>query len=261
MAEPSYRICYLDIETAPSLGWVWQKYQTDVIAFEADWYILSCSILWNDEKKPQTYCLPDFPGYKKDPENDIHLIEKIREALDAADLVIAHNGDSFDLPKIRARMAFHHLAPPSPFKTYDTLRVARRLFAFTSNKLNDLGVYLQAGEKVPTGGFDLWLRTMRGDKEAWAKMRKYNGQDVILLRNVYNELKIWDPAHPNISLNKNEDLCCPVCGHSKYIERRGFLNLQSFRAQRFICNKKKGGCGKWSSGKRERIQVQLLKSA
>jgi hypothetical protein len=59
------RILLVDIETAPSLGWVWQKWQTDVIDIERDWYILSISVKWLNEKKIETYALPDFPAYNK----------------------------------------------------------------------------------------------------------------------------------------------------------------------------------------------------
>jgi hypothetical protein len=251
--ESDYRIAFIDLETAPSLGWVWQKWQTDVIAFEQDWYIMSFSVLWSDRKKPETYCLPDFPLYRKEPENDFELVKKLREVLDSADLIIAHNGDRFDIPKARARLIYHHLPPPSPFKSYDTLLVAKRLFAFTSNKLNDLGVYLDVGEKVETGGFNLWLRCMQGDKASWELMRKYNAQDTLLLKAVYDELKIWDSGHPNITLASNESLRCPACGSSR-VQRRGLEYLKSFKVQRFQCT----DCHKWSRGKREKLQAQVL---
>src|ERR1700677_3500546 len=92
----NYRILFYDIETAPSLGWVWQKYQTDVISFENDWYMLSFSYKFEGDEKPTTFALPDFKLYKKDPENDYELVKALHKVISQADLVIGHNSDSFD---------------------------------------------------------------------------------------------------------------------------------------------------------------------
>ena len=44
------------------------------------------------------------------------------------------------------------MPPPSPYKTIDTLKIARKYFGFNSSKLDDLGRVLGAGEKVRHGG-------------------------------------------------------------------------------------------------------------
>lgn len=261
MPEPNYKIAFIDLETAPNISYTWGKFQQDVIAFEREWFIMCFAVRWAHEKKTQVFALPDFKAmYKKDPANDLELVKKLWEVFDSADLLVAHNGIDFDFKKARARFLAHGMPPPSPSRYVDPLKIARNQFAMNGNRLNDLAQYLGIGKKVETGGFKLWLDCDAGDMVAWAKMKKYCGHDVDLLAQVYDRLKVWHPYHPNISLNNNEDLCCPTCGSNKAIERRGYINLQSFRAQRFVCLKKKGGCGKWSTGRREKIQVQLLKS-
>lgn len=250
-----YRIAFVDIETAPSLGWVWQKWQTDVISFEQDWYILSFAVRWASQSKTEVYALPDFNLYKREPENDRDLVKKLWEVLDSADLVVAHNGDSFDLPKARSRFIYHNLPPPSPAKTVDTLRVARKFFAFSSNKLNDLATYLQIGQKVETGGFGLWLGCLNGDRSSWAKMKKYNAQDTVLLEAVYERLRAWDTNQPNVTISSGESHRCPACGSSR-VQRRGLEYLKSYQVQRFRCSEPK--CGKWSRGRRQRIPAELL---
>ena len=72
---------------------------------------------------------------------------------DEADVVIAHNGDKFDMRKANAR--FGHYEPPMPVQQVDTLKVARKYFKFESNKLGDLGEHLGLGNKEVTGGFAL----------------------------------------------------------------------------------------------------------
>src|ERR1700676_4819995 len=179
--ETPAKILYLDIETAPSLGWVWAKWQTNVIDFKSDWYILSVAWKWAHENEVHVLGLDDFPGYKRRHEDDKALLKKIWKLLDEADIVIAHNGDGFDLPKINTRFLTHKLNSPTPYKTVDTLKIARKVFMFDSNKLDDLGRYLGVGRKLPHTGFNLWKGCMSGDLESWETMKQYNAHDVELL--------------------------------------------------------------------------------
>jgi uncharacterized protein YprB with RNaseH-like and TPR domain len=234
------KILYIDIETAPSLGWVWQKYETNVIDFQRDWYVLSVAWKWAHEKKTNVLGLIDFPDYKKDIENDKHLIEAVWKLLDEADIVIGHNADSFDLPKLNTRFLTHKLKPPTPYKTVDTLKIARKVFRFDSNKLDDLGRYLGIGRKLPHTGFHLWRGTMTGDPKSWTLMKRYNVRDVILLEKVYFLMRAWHPTHPNV--NQGE-FACPKCSSFK-VQKRGFSYTPLRRKQRFQCQ----SCAGWFEG-------------
>src|ERR1700676_2529674 len=100
----------LDIETSPNLGYVWGKYKQDVIRFNKEWYILCFTAKWLGDKKLITCCLPDFTAlYAKDPDNDLGVITHLWKLLDEADIVVAQNGDEFDLKKINARFAVHNM--------------------------------------------------------------------------------------------------------------------------------------------------------
>lgn len=240
------KILFMDIETAPSLGWVWQKYETNVIDFHTDWYILSIAYKWSDEKKVHTLGLCDFPGHRKHPENDEALSKVLWNLLNTADIVIAHNGDRFDLPKANTRFISHGLPPTSPYRTIDTLKIARARFKFDSNKLDDLGRYLRVGRKLPHTGFHLWKGCMSGDRRSWALMKKYNGQDVVLLEKVYYLLRAWHPTHP--SLAQGAAGVCPKC-RSTRIHKRGFSYTARSRKQRFNC----ADCSGWHDGAAEKI--------
>lgn len=235
----------LDIETAPNLGYVWEKYETDVIEFKREWYMISFSVKWLGDTKTEVFSLPDFAEYKKDPESDIELCKKLWEFIDAADLIIAHNGDRFDLKKINARFVINGLKPPSPYKSIDTLKIAKKHFGFVSNKLNDLGITLGVGAKVETGGFKLWKGCMSGDMKSWKQMAKYNKQDVQLLEKVYLKLRPWASTHPNVTIDN--DLCCHTCGSTK-VQKRGYNYSKLSKTQRWICT----DCGSWSSGSSEK---------
>lgn len=245
------RIALLDIETAPSLGYVWAKYQTDVLDFHTPWYVLCFAYKWLGEKKTHVRALPDYPKYNKDRECDRSLMQDLRdEVLDKATHVIAHNGDRFDLRKANARFVLHGFDPPSPFKSIDTLKIARKHFKFDSNRLDDLGQYLDLGRKLPHIGFRLWHGCMAGDANAWRLMKRYNVQDVQLLERVYYRLRPWASSHPNLSYLTRAD-ACPTCQSSR-IKQSGWAYVASGRKQRSTCL----DCGfRFVSGKLERLPI------
>lgn len=235
----------LDIETSPSLGWVWQKYETDVIEFKKEWYILSFSVKWLGSNKTEVFTLADFTDFEKDITSDKNLCKKLWEYLDQCAICVGHNLDKFDLRKINARFIANGIKPPSPYKTIDTLKIAKKYFSFNSNKLNDLGITLGLGKKIETGGFQLWKDCMDGDKKAFKRMATYNKNDVVLLEKVYLKLRPFATNHPN---TRTEGGCaCDTCGSSN-IQYRGFNYSKMGKSQRWQCL----DCFSWSSGKYEK---------
>jgi DNA polymerase elongation subunit (family B) len=242
MNKQEPKILYFDIENTPNLSWTWGKWQQDVVAFEREWYMLSFAYKWGDGRT-QVLGLPDFKTYKKDPTNDVELVRKLWELIDEADIVIGHNIDAFDLKKANSRFLFHKLKPPSPYKTVDTLKIARKYFKLNSNKLGDLGELLGLGGKLDTGGISLWLGCMSGDTSSWRQMLRYNKKDVDLTHLVYHELKSWHQGHPNLNAYTGKEGVCPVCG-SVHIQKRGLGHNKLTDYQRYQCK----GCGSWWKG-------------
>jgi uncharacterized protein YprB with RNaseH-like and TPR domain len=234
-------IIFLDIETAPSLGWVWAKWETNVIDFKQDWYILSVGYKRSTDKKVTVVGLDDVK--RKSPEDDSALLDVIWEVLNEADIVVAHNGRKFDIPKINARLLTHKKNPPSPYKLVDTLDIARKVFAFSSNKLDDLSRDLGLGRKLPHTGFNLWKGCMDNDPKSWKLMKKYNGHDVILLEELYYLVRSWDKNHPNVNHGRTADEACPKCGSLK-VQKRGFSFTMLRRKQRYQCT----SCANWWEG-------------
>lgn len=230
----------MDIETAPNLAYIWGKYEQDSLGYVREWYMLTFSAKWLYGANTSVYSLPQYPLYKKQPENDLELVKTLWKLFDEADIIIAHNGNSFDIKKANARFIFHKLPPPSPYRTIDTKLVAKRAFNFNSNKLDDLGKYFGIGQKLQTGGFDLWLGCMKGDKKAWKTMCDYNKQDVVLLEKVYLKMVGWDQAHPNLSFMIGERDSCPNCLGS-HMQKRGFTFTNTVKYQRWQCM----NCGVW----------------
>lgn len=231
MDNPSTaKILFLDIETSPLLGYVWGKYDQTVSEFKKEWHILCVGYKWLGGKT-QVLCLPDFGSERR-------LVKETWKLIDEADVVVAHNGDRFDIRKLNARFSFHDLSPPSPYRTIDTLKVARKYYGFTSNKLDDLARHLGLGKKVRHEGLQLWLDCMAGKEKAWSTMRRYNRQDVELLYKIYLRFLPWIDNYP---LPSNGT--CNRCGGKQI--RSGYYINKSRKMARLKCK----SCGGWALGK------------
>jgi hypothetical protein len=205
------KILTLDIETAPLRGMFWRiwKENIGINQLTNDWYMLCYCAKWLDSEE----VLWDSVYNHGTPEDDKGVLESLRELLCEADIVVTHNGNSFDLPKIQTRMLLNDLDPPSPYRSIDTLAIAKKEFGFTSNKLAFIAQSLGLGDKLDTGGFELWDRCLAWDGEAWEDMVEYCGHDVWLTEQVYLKFRPWHRSHPNLALYVDDDNpVCPVCG-------------------------------------------------
>lgn len=232
MAEHT-KTLLIDIETSPLIGYAWETRETDIIKVIEPSHMLCVAYKWLNESTTHVKALPDYSGYKRDKKNDRALMLDIHKLIEQAHILVAHNGDAFDLKKLNTRFSFHGLPPPPAYKTVDTLKLARRYFKFESNKLNNLAQYLDLGSKVKHTGFDLWERCMNGDQAAWSLMKRYNKQDVVLLEKVYLKLRGWHQNHPNVNI-QTRDNACPTCGSHDYI-KDGYRRNLSGVYQKYFC--------------------------
>jgi uncharacterized protein YprB with RNaseH-like and TPR domain len=224
------KVLFIDIETLPALGFFWDKpWETSIIHTVKQWRVLSYSAKWLGGEQ-ETYI---------DHKSDKFLLKKIWKLLDQAEIVIAHNGDSFDIKKINARFLFWDMTPPSPYRTIDTLKVARKYFGMLSNKQDDIGAYLKTGRKIKTDK-DLWLDCIAGKPEALKRMAEYNAQDVVLLEANYLKFRPWIKNHVNLD-SYSEYTACPKCGSDK-LQKRGYQFNNTTKYARIYCKE----CRGWS---------------
>ncbi len=237
------KILLIDIETAPCIiaSWSIRSPDAGAVWVERDTFIMSFAAKWLGERRVRTYALPDYPRYKTHKHDDKYLVQELWDMLDAADVVIAHNGDAFDIKKIKSRMLVHRMKPYASFKSIDTLKIARTC-KFDSNKLDNLGRYLEEGRKLPNTGGHLWRKCIEGHLPSWRIMRRYNAQDVALLERVYERLKPWAPNHPNLNLYTGQH-DCPTC-QSSNLTMRGMNYGKTVVRQRMLCK----DCGASFSG-------------
>jgi uncharacterized protein YprB with RNaseH-like and TPR domain len=244
---PKAKILVFDIETTPNLGYVWGKYEQNVLEYQSEWTMLCFAYKWLGERKTVAV------GQNKFSEEI--LVRRLHSLFEEADVVIAHNGNSFDVKMCNAKFIEFGLDPPSFYKSIDTKLVAKRYFRFNSNKLDDLGNKLGLGRKIQTGGFDLWMGCMRGDKGAWAKMLKYNVQDVVLLEKIYLKMRPWMDNHPAMNVLLDKPDACPKCGGGPLHKRGTLHRTKTGTVQRYQCT----NCEGWSQGRTtERVPVQYV---
>ena len=233
------KILILDIETAPNIAYVWGAWKQNV--GQNQWvsksHIMSFAAKWLDN---------DEVYYQENrTSNDAALVKSLYDLLDEADIVVAHNGNKFDLPVIIGRGVVHGYSPPSPYFVVDTLLTARRELRLVSNSLANLCEQLNlprksGHKKYP--GFELWLGCLRNEDEAWAEMRDYNIADIVSLEALYLRLRPYMRFHPNVvRAVEGEAVACPKCG-SENIQWRGYYYTASgICYRRFVCLE----CGGW----------------
>lgn len=239
MSKP--RILYWDIETSLELVAVFGLSQNDWIDpsnLISERHLICACWQWEGESKVHSVSLLDDPKrFAKDIHDDYHVVKTLHEIMSEADVVVHHNGNSFDQPYLDTRIIYHGLSPLPPITTIDTYRIAKQRFKFNSNRLDYLGKFLGLGQKKDTSK-GLWLRVLKGEEEAIKEMVSYNRRDVTLLRDVFKKLQPYCANHVNRQLYGETG--CPRCGSSK-VQRRGYHRAISRVYQRWQCQK----CSGW----------------
>lgn len=206
------KILLLDIETAPNSAYVWRFWKQDIYLDQiiSTWFMLTWSAKWLLEPEVFSQRLTREEVLAED---DGRIMETLWHLLNQADIVIAHNGEKFDIPRIKTRFILHGLPPTTFYQQVDTLKAAKREFNFPSNKLEGLARFFGIDCKFETN-FNLWPSCLKGNEDSLKYMEEYNRQDVKVLEEVYLILRPYIKAHPNYNLYIDSDKpVCPHCGH------------------------------------------------
>jgi hypothetical protein len=140
------------------------------------------------------------------------------------------------------------MKPPSPYQQIDTLKLAKKNFAFTSNKLEHLSKKLnpegkKKSEHSKFPGFKLWQECLRGNKAAWKEMAAYNVQDVLSTEALFERLAPWGTP-VNFSTFYNGERTCQ-CGSTEF-NKDGFSYKAKGKFQTYECKH----CGAKHTGER-----------
>ena len=234
------KVLVYDIETSPLVSYTWGTFKQNVIRVKQDYRILSVAWKWHGQSRIYDASIPDWEGFDGDMTNDYGVVATVMDLFDEADIVVAHNGDGFDQPKVRSRAWLLGMEPPVPFKQVDTLKLVRQNFALTSNRLDGVCRALGLGGKHETGGFDTWEGCMEGNEKDWKRMVRYNRHDVVLLDQLYTYLQPWAERGPNLAVYGDRPDACPKCGVAGEFIIRGYRNNAVTRRVLYQCKACRG---------------------
>ena len=208
---------------------------------------------WHGEKNVTFKSIADFKGYKPRTPDDKALMLYIADLLEQADIIVAHNGISFDMKVIYSRFFKHKIKPPTPSKFVDTKVMAKKYFRLNSNKLDDIGEFTGLGRKVKHEGFDMWLGCYNGEKKYWNMMKKYNIQDVLLLEKIYTHMLPFMQNHPNVAMYGSVGFCCTKCGSTNLVKAKRRYMTSGYR-QQYQCK----DCHGYSTDKKTVSLTQIV---
>jgi DNA polymerase elongation subunit (family B) len=254
MTGKAFKRLFFDIETSPNLVFSWNvghevRIGHDNIVKER---AIIC-ICYKYEGSDKVYSLTWDKG------DDKKMLEKFASVINTADEVIGHNSDNFDIKWVRTRCIYHGIPMTHEIKSIDTLKAGRGKFRFNSNKLDYLGKYLGVGEKMETGGFDLWKDIiLKNSKKALTKMVSYCKQDVVLLEKVFQKLNPYIPVKTNAAVMFHRSaIACPECLSENTAVNKHRITAAGIRYVGLQCK----SCGKYFSVSQTRFDGASLKPA
>ena len=209
LATNQGKILIYDLETSPNVGWFWRAgYKQNIMPNQIlkERAIICISYKWVGEDT--VYNL----SWDKN-QCDKFLIEQFVEVLNEADLIVAHNGDNFDIKWFKTRALYHRIPTLPNYKQFDTLKVAKSKLYLNSNRLDYISKFLGFEGKIQTTP-DLWNKVvMLNDRNAMKDMLDYCDEDVRQLEKVYNELKHLDNPRFHVGvLNGKVKQTSPITG-------------------------------------------------
>ena len=229
-AAKNLKVLTLDIENRPNVVHTWGLFNVNIginqIIEPAGTF--GVALKWYGQE-------PVF--YSDHHHGHQEMVERTHEAMSEADIIVGFNHVGFDIPHLNREFALLGLPLPKPSGNVDLLKVARKQFRFSSNKLDFLAQQFGLGAKTSHEGHGLWVRCLNGDKDAWELMAEYAKQDVALTEALYDRLRAYIPNHPHISMWSGEEWGCPNCGNPDVSNsRNGEAHTQVQRYRAYTCS-------------------------
>lgn len=242
------KILLFDIETSPVLAWIWRtghKINIDHKQIKAGqkFDIICICYKWAHENTIHSL---DW-GLNK--QNSAVMVEEFSKVVAQAHVVIAHNGDAFDIKQINTQRLLHNQDPINWPTSEDTLKQLRKHFFFPAYNLDYIARTLTGSGKARME-FQDWIDIVESKKaKALAKMIRYGKRDVRKLYLVWKRCAKYCTAKVHAGLISGQlGISCPRCAHPRFVND-GFKDLSTGKYQRYQCSK----CGhKWRDSKRIR---------
>lgn len=162
----------------------------------ADFGVVLCGVI-----KPADGTCKVFRADKLNPKwlttrsNDKRVVQAIVQELSQYDIWIAHNGNRFDVPFLRTRLAKWGLEALPAKKLIDPVFLARNKMKMSYNSLKSLAQFLGVDSKTEVSG-DYWLQAaLDGNTRAMTYIVDHCVQDVLVLEKVVKSLKAYSTTY------------------------------------------------------------------
>jgi DNA polymerase elongation subunit (family B) len=256
IATPKPNVLTLDIERLPGRA----RHEHRGLTIEGDFWDLNgwkhtigyrlpieSVIEW-----PRTICVAwkwygakrvEFASEWDDGPEDMH--RRVWEAYDRAHVIYGHNVDRFDTKHLNTGWRDLGLPEPSPFKSVDTLKEARKKFGDESMKLAALTQRLGINTKTDTYDVEVARAACAGNKAAQRRIKAYNAGDVVASEALVDRLRGWIKHPHNVIGTVDDRPTCPNCwGDNLTPNGTRLADLITYRLYRCM------DCGKNVSGTR-----------
>lgn len=185
------------------------------------------SLVWDHKKKCDKKLLKDF--------------NKIASQYD---LLLAHNGQGFDIKELRTAIALRGI-PVAWCETHclDTLKDWRRTFRMPSNRLDAVAQMLGVGRKNPIN-ITHWIDATEGCKKALTQMDMYCRMDTEIMQACHERLEPWvKPSLACLNRKKMDYADYPKkcsneeCGNKdkNLFIKFGFYSYKAISCQKYLC--------------------------
>lgn len=249
------RILMWDVEIAEAL---WAAYPSRKSQYLGPRHLIQNQFFfcgawkWHHENEIQAVSLLDDPDrFGEDHTDDYHVIKTLKDTIESADVLVHHNGDTFDWKHLNTRSAFHGLGPVRKPRMIDTLKVAKKEFRFPFNGMDAVCEFLglPRKEKPPEGDM---RKGMFGNAHAIQNIVQYNEQDIRMQEALYEKLRPYITNHPNLNVMEDREDGCPKCGSMSF-HRDGYRYTNAGKYQSYECN----NCGGYFQGKKNLKKTEL----
>ncbi len=231
------RILLLDLELTFAIYYAYpskrEQYLSDKNIIH-DQFCTCAAWKWHDEVS--TYAIKitdDKKRFKKNFRDDYIIAVKLHELMTQADIIVAHNGDKFDILHANTMFRKHGLGPIPARKSIDTLKMARKYFAFPGNSLDSLAKRFGSKGKNQKPN---WYKMTDGDAKEINIATRYCKNDVIELEKVFNEIKPYITTFPTLRKYRDNISECEAC-YSKSLRNKGldFDGRKQYKRIKCIC--------------------------
>jgi uncharacterized protein YprB with RNaseH-like and TPR domain len=122
--------------------------------------------------------------------DDKELVKQVCKLVRDHDIIVAHNGNRFDIPMLRTRALRWRLSPLREVKLVDPCSIAYRKFKLRSNSLGRIADYVGIADRKTPLDMSVWADVMlNGSKSGMNKIVEHCEADIRVLRGILDFVK------------------------------------------------------------------------